>query len=104
MGILMGQGRKKKYDRLSFGLITGILVPLVIFFMIYFFRYSNLDIEVYLQQIWKLNLTFKILSLCGFTNLLIFFYFYRSKMDKAARGIILATFIYAFLFLVFEVL
>jgi len=43
---------------------------------------------------------FKILSLCVFPNLAFFLFFYRSKYDMAARGIIMATFMYAFLVLI----
>ncbi len=100
----MGRGRQKKYDKLSFGLILGIIIPLLIYFVIYFVRYSDVPVEAYLQQLWKLKVTFKILSLCGFANLLVFFWFFRKKMDKAARGIIFATFLYAFLFLIFEII
>lgn len=100
----MGRGRQKKYDKLMFGLTLGAVIPLLIFFGIYLIRYGEVQVQDYLQQLWKLRVTFKILSLCGFANLLIFFYFYRNKMDKAARGIIFATFLYAFLFLIFEIL
>jgi len=100
----MGRGRRKKYDTLSFGLTIGVSLPLMIFFAIYLIRYSNVPIGAYLEQLWKLKVTFKILSLCGFANLLVFFWFFRKQMDKAARGIIFATFLYAFLFLIFEIL
>jgi hypothetical protein len=97
----MGRGRQKKYDKLTFGLTVGVILPLLIFFIIYLARYSEVDFLNYFQQLWKLKLTLKILSLCGFANLLVFFYFFRRKMDQAARGIITATFLYAFLFLLF---
>lgn len=100
----MGRGRQKKYDKLSFGLTLGTIIPILIFFGIYFIRYDKVPVQDYLWQLWTLKVTFKILSLCGFANLLIFFYFFRNKMDKAARGIIFATFLYAFLFLIFEIL
>jgi hypothetical protein len=100
----MGRGRQKKYDRLTFGLTVGILIPLLIFFGIYLARYNTVAVEEYLRQLWQLRLTFKILSLCGFANLLLFFYFFRNKMDQAARGIIFATFVYALIFLVFEMI
>jgi len=100
----MGRGRKKKYDKIMFGLTVGILIPLLIFFGIYLTRYSEVAVQEYLRQLWQLRLTFKILSLCGFANLLLFFYFYRNKMDMAARGIIFATFVYALIFLLFEII
>jgi len=100
----MGRGRQKKYDKILFGLTVGILIPLSIFFGIYLARYNEVAVQEYLRQLWQLRLTFKILSLCGFANLLLFFYFYRKKMDQAARGIIFATFVYALIFLLFEII
>lgn len=100
----MGRGRQKKYDKLAFGITLGVVIPLLIFFGIYIIRYDDVPVQDYLRQLWTLRVTFKILSLCGFANLLIFFYFYRNKMDKAARGIIFATFLYAIMFLIFEIL
>jgi len=100
----MGRGRQKKYDKITFGLTSGILIPLLIFFGIYLARYNEVAVQEYLRQLWQLRLTFKILSLCGFANLLLFFYFYRNKMDMAARGIIFATFVYALIFLLFEII
>ncbi len=100
----MGRGRQKKYDKITFGLTAGILIPLLIFFGIYLARYNEVAVQEYLRQLWQLRLTFKILSLCGFANLLLFFYFYRNNMDMAARGIIFATFVYALIFLLFEII
>ncbi|MFZ5430133.1 MAG: hypothetical protein ACOZDD_07870 [Bacteroidota bacterium] len=100
----MGRARQKKYDKLSYGLVTGIMIPLVIFFGIYLARYSEIPVKDYLINLWQLKVTFKILSLCGFANLMVFFLFFRKKMDKAARGIIMATFLYALLFLLFEII
>ena len=42
----------------------------------------------------------KILSLSVFPNLGLFFIFYKQKKDMAARGVILATFMYAFLVMI----
>jgi hypothetical protein len=100
----MGRGRRLKSDRISTGFLSGVLVPLLIFIGIYLVRYHEYPFATYLEHLWKLRLTFKILSLAGFANLLIFFYFYKLKMDKAAKGIIMGSLLYALLFLVFDVL
>jgi uncharacterized BrkB/YihY/UPF0761 family membrane protein len=100
----MGRARQKKFDRILNGFLAGLFIPAAIFFGIYIFRYEQIPISEYLSQLWKLNITFKILSLCGFANLLLFFWFYRNKMDRAAKGIIMGTLVYALLFLVFEIL
>lgn len=55
---------------------------------------------VYLRNVWDMKIFLKIISLCVFPNLGFFFLFYRKKYDMAARGVIMATFMYAFLVLV----
>lgn len=99
----MGRGRRKKLDKLSAGILIGISAPLTIFLIIYAIRYSDVPLNEYLVQLWKLNITFKILSLCGFANLLIFFAYLKLQMEKAAKGVIMATLFYALLFLFFEI-
>ena len=100
----MGRARQNKIDTIGNGLLAGVLTPLVILILFYLIRYSQITLTEYLTQLWKLNLMFKILSLCGIANLLFFFWFFRKKMDKAARGVIMGTLFYALLFLVFEIL
>lgn len=100
----MGRGRRKKLDKLSAGILVGISAPLAIFLVIYAIRYSDVPLGDYLVQLWKLHITFKILSLCGFANLLIFFLYLKLQMEKAAKGVIMATLVYALLFLLFEII
>lgn len=100
----MGRARQKKWDTIGNGLLTGVLTPLAILVSFYLIRYSRITLSEYFTQLWNLNLVFKILSLCGIANLLFFFWFFRKKMDKAAKGVIMGTLLYALLFLVFEVL
>lgn len=99
----MGQGRIKKYNRLSYGLMTGIFLPLFIFLLIFAFRYNDISLSEYLIQLWNMNIIFKILSLCAFVNILLFFLFNRLRMDSAMKGVIMATLLFALLFVVFKI-
>ncbi len=91
----MGQARLKKYNTLSTGLIIGILLPLAVFLGITLAKYPEIPLFRLLAHLWEMKLLVKILSLCGFINLLAFTFFYRNKMDSAARGVITATIFYA---------
>jgi hypothetical protein len=84
----MGQSRLRKLDKFSVGMIWGIILPLILLLFIYLIHLRGMNILI------------KILSLCGFSDLVIFLYFYRNKLDKAAKGVIAATFVYGFLVLV----
>jgi hypothetical protein len=96
----MGQSRLKRLDKFSVGMIWGIILPFIVFLFIYLIRYGNIPIIQFVIHLSEMKILIKILSLCGFSNLLVFLYFYRNRLDKAAKGIIAATFVYGFLVLV----
>jgi len=87
-------------DRLLVGWVIGIIVPMVFFLVFYQMKYSEMQFMVYLRNVWEMKIFLKIISLCVFPNLGFFFLFYRKKYDMAARGVVMATFMYAFLVLV----
>jgi hypothetical protein len=91
-------------DRLLVGWVIGIVVPLIFFLVVYQMKYSEMQFMVYLRNIWEMKIFLKIISLCVFPNLGFFFLFYRKKYDMAARGVIMATFMYAFLVLVVKLI
>jgi hypothetical protein len=96
----MGQGRQKRLDKFSVGMIWGITFPLILFVFIFLIRYNSIPFVRFLTHLHEMKILIKILSLCGFPNLLIFLYFYRNRLDRAAKGVIAATFIYGFLVLI----
>jgi hypothetical protein len=96
----MSARKQNTTDRLLVGWVIGIVVPLVFFLTFYQMKYSEMPFMVYLRNVWEMKIFLKIISLCVFPNLGFFFLFYRKKYDMAARGVIMATFMYAFLVLV----
>jgi len=96
----MSARKQNTTDRLLVGWVIGIVVPLVFFLVVYQMKYSEMRFMVYLRNVWEMKIFLKIISLCVFPNLGFFFLFYRKKYDMAARGVIMATFMYAFLVLV----
>ncbi len=91
--------KRNRYDRMLIGWLIGTLVPIVIFLITYQVKYSEMEFLVFLKSMWQMKIFLKLLSLCVFPNLGFFFLFYRNKYDMAARGVIMATFIYAFVVL-----
>ena len=100
----MFEHKRTHYDRILTGWLLGTIVPLIIFLITYELKYSEMEFSVYLRNIWNMKLFLKIVSLCVFPNLGFFFIFYRLKYDMAARGVILATFMYTFLVLIAKVM
>ena len=94
-------GQKKDYtNKLKYGFIPGLVFPFLIFLIIYIVQYKGIGFWDYLQSMWQFQLLFKLLSLCVIPNLLLFLYFFKRKFDLAARGVLMATFIYALLVLI----
>ena len=100
----MNLRKRNRYDRILTGWLIGIIAPLIVFFIVYQLKYSEMQFSVYLRNIWQMKIFLKILSLCVFPNLGFFFLFYRIKYDMAARGVIMATFMYAFAVLIAKVI
>ena len=92
--------KRNRFDRILTGWIIGAIVPLIIFVVTYMVKYSEMEFMVFLKNMWNMKIFLKLLSVCVFPNLGFFFIFYRLKYDMAARGVIMATFMYAFLVLI----
>ena len=96
----MALRKRNRYDRMLIGWLIGTIVPIVIFLITYQVKYNEMEFLVFLKSMWQMKIFLKLLSLCVFPNLGFFFLFYRNKYDMAARGVIMATFIYAFAVLI----
>jgi hypothetical protein len=96
--------KRTRFDRILVGWLIGTIVPLIIFLITYEVKYSEMEFLLYLKNLWHMKIFLKLLSLCVFPNLGFFLLFYRLKYDMAARGVILATFMYAFVVLIDKLL
>ena len=92
--------KKNKADHLGLGFLIGFIFPLLIFFMVYLFNDNNGTFLEYMSGLWHLQALVKLGSLCVFANVAIFWAFIKMKYDKAARGVLGATIIYAFVVLI----
>ncbi len=95
----MGADLKYKFDKTKFGFWPGLLGPLLVFAVVYLVQGEGQPFSQYIEGLWVFNVLIKLLSLCVFPNLLLFLFFIRKKYDWAARGVLMATFIYAFVVL-----
>jgi hypothetical protein len=92
--------KRNRYDQILTGWLIGAILPILIFLITYEVKYSEMEFQSFLRNMWQMKIFMKLLSLCVFPNLGFFFLFYRMKYDMAARGVILATFMYAFAVLI----
>ncbi len=95
---------KKQVNRPLTGFFAGFLIPLIIFVAVYFIRETEISFKDYVISLTRLNALIKLGSLCVFANLLVFMGFIRINYDRAARGVLGATIIYAIIILIVKAL
>ena len=91
--------RKPNLDTTVTGALFGIFVPIITFFVIYFVLSGSQTLNDYLQRLFDRNIQGHFISISVIPNLLIFFIFIWLYKMKAARGVLLSTFLWAFLIL-----
>ena len=96
----MQRRRSKKMDQMGVGLITGFIIPVIIFFLVYYFGDSSVSFSGYIKSLWQIQALVKLGSLCVFANVAAFWGFLQSKHEKAARGVLGATIVYALFILI----
>lgn len=87
---------KRSFDKLWLGLIMGLLLPMISSYAIFKSRfsgeYSFSDFLVVLFRIYSIG---KLISISVLSNLLLFFIVIKFDVMKTARGIVVATALYA---------
>lgn len=86
---------RSKYDNLKLGLILGILAPLLTIIVVYFIRFMDYDFKALVDFLITQKLLTKILSLCVIPNLALFFLFLNKYYYRSAKGILMATILFA---------
>ncbi len=90
-------------DSLSLGVVSGLLAPVIGFFL-YAVMYvtairPHLDLSYFINDLFIGTREYKapVLSLSLLANLALFFWFDRKEMPLAMRGVIMSTFLYGFI-------
>jgi len=96
----MQRKKRSKLDQTGIGFIVGFLIPVLIFFLVYYFGESNVTFTNYVKSLWHIQALVKLGSLCVFANLAAFWGFLKLKYEKSARGVLGATIVYALFVLI----
>ena len=92
-----------KQDNLRFGLILGLLVPVVSFFGYYFWKFRLYSFSEFLRALQTNKPLVTALTIpCLLLNIVLFTVYINTKRDKTARGIFAVTLIYAIASLLFK--
>jgi hypothetical protein len=85
----------KGFDRMWTGIAAGLLAPMLVFVIYFSVKDPGLHIADQLKRQSEANVLSYYVSLCAIVNLLLFFIFLRLNAERAARGVLGATILYA---------
>lgn len=92
-----------KKDNLIFGLILGIISPVIGWIAYYFIQFRLFSFQEYIDvMLRQKSLLTAMLSLALLANALVFTLYTNSKKDKTARGVFISTCLYAILVLLIK--
>lgn len=86
---------RSKIDNLKLGLILGILAPALTILVVYLIQFSGYDFRELIDLLVSKKVFTKIISLCVIPNLALFFIFLNKNHYNSARGILMATIVFA---------
>ena len=92
----------KLKDHFLTGFTSGLLTPLIGFYIYYLISFRYMGFQSYVSRLTELGLEAGVISLSLIANLVVFFYFIKSKADRSARGVIGATFAYGMLIVILK--
>ena len=95
---------KKKFDHIVIGIVLGLLGPVIVLFLFYLIRYHHMTFGRFLTMVGMEGTFSPRISLCAIINLLVFYIFIWTNRYYSARGVILATFVYAGLIVYIKVI
>ncbi len=92
-------------DNLRMGIILGFLAPILGLFIYYFIQFRLFTLEEFFYVLFRQkSLMTAMISISLVANAIIFTIYINTHRDKTARGIFIATCIYAIVALIFKLL
>lgn len=87
----------ERFDNFIAGFVSGILLPVLVGLIIYLFSPLHLSVQGYISRIVETHILTHSISICVFSNIIIFLVFNRFDMLKASRGVLAITIVWAVL-------
>lgn len=85
----------EKYDKVITGLISGLLLPLITGLIVFIITHGHLTLHEYLTHISESGIVTHSITLCAFSNIIIFLLFNRFDMLRASKGVLAITIVFA---------
>lgn len=81
----------KRINTVTFGIITGIIVPCIFYIVVFYSKFHNLNLASFHKDIYFGKLLPLIISRCILPNLVLFFVFNWLNWIKATKGVFIST-------------
>lgn len=85
----------EKYDKLSSGIISALLLPVITGLLMWLFSAGHQSLHSYFARVSEAGIVTHIITLCVLPNMLIFLIFNRFDMLRASRGVVGITIVWA---------
>ena len=86
----------RRWNKFWIGLALGIVLPLIVFLLVYCIGYSKKSFGEFLETAFIIQALPKILCMCVLPNLVVFYLFLNREFWYATRGVITATLLCTF--------
>jgi hypothetical protein len=80
--------RLKKFDTLVTGIISGLVLPVIVYFILYYTKIQDVRFTLFSHHLVIANIIPVIISHCILPNLLLFFAFNGLNWMQASKGVL----------------
>jgi Flp pilus assembly protein protease CpaA len=87
----MDKSKLQKFDTLTTGIVAGIVLPVVVYFLMYFAKIQDIHTTLFSNRLLIGNIIPIIISHCVLPNLVFFFIFNGLNWIQAAKGVLGTT-------------
>jgi hypothetical protein len=87
----MDKSTLQKFDTLTTGIVAGIVLPMVVYFLLYFAKIQDIHTTLFSNRLLIGNIIPIIISHCVLPNLVFFFIFNALNWIQAAKGVLGTT-------------
>ncbi len=91
-------------DHFLVGFASGLIAPLIGFYFYYQLFFAYMGFQSFYKHVSSSDKLISVLSLGVILNLVLFFIFYQTEKDRSLKGVVGATFVYAFLVLYYKMI
>jgi hypothetical protein len=83
--------RLKKFDTLATGIISGLVLPVIVYFILYYSKVQDVRFTIFTHHLVIANIIPVIISHCILPDLLLFFAFNGLNWMQASKGVLGTT-------------